>query len=1114
MMSSRPLSDAATRRRIGPWHPDRVPPLDDFEPDTNFLVRAAAGSGKTTALVARIVGLVRTGVPIDECTAITFTRKAAGEMKARVFRELRATLHHVQTASEPQPKEEERLSRALRELPGCFIGTIHSFCARILRDDPLAAGLPPDFTAGVDAREQEEQRQQVWHAYLAETWNASPERIQRIAALGIEPDELVHFFGQLCRYPDLTPYVDGPEHPPDLDATVETLRDAVDRWMPALPDDPADASAKPGTAAKTLRHAHRMLEIHPLDDPASKADFIGLFDGITKTDRRTSTETTVRGDLTKSHWQDEHLADELDNERLPALEREVVRPALREWRAYVHRHLVEFVQPAVARYTEHRRETGQLTFQDLLLCTRDLLREEPDVRRELQARYPRLLIDEFQDTDPLQAEILFFLASQDPREVDWRQCQPRDGSLFIVGDDKQSIYRFRRADLDVYNAVRHALASAPNGEDVTLDTNFRSTPGVLGWCNDAFGPLFDEINPPYQASYVPFEAARSGTNDRMSVHQLRVPYVKGSSSTREIARRNARQIAALVASACRTEGSESGAVPLAGESPGDFMVLTRNTARLDEFAEAFAEHGLPYTLAGGDDVNASTELHALVSLLTCIERRRDPVARLAYLRGPLVGLSDDALFRYKSAGGPFDGPFSLSSSVASALSPDLRETLETAYAHLQEARTLLDTLRPSAALERIVDQVGLMARTRRDPGMGSLHAGRLLRILIEIQHFDGEGLEWTTIRDELQQILDGERSLDGITLETGTDEAVQLLNVHKAKGLEAPVVFLADPYGGTHPKDPEEHVRRDQGTVVLPVYEDHRYHRTLRYAPDGWDPEYQQIEATYQRAEEHRLLYVAATRAEDQLIVSRYRSPSWSQDKGYWAPLYPYLDGVPSIDVPSNVLVPDPGPADPSPKTTEASLARVAEPSYRRQQVSDLAAPPSTDTDGYGRAFGTALHRLFEYVIQQRRHVDPSTGLSDSMVHGVLEQYDVDTSPEVASRILDTFLASDLWTKICRAKTVHTELPVAGLGDGPPPTLTDGTIDLLYESLDGWHLVDFKTVKVPDDQHEALVDHYRDQLQTYAELWTQATDEDVVERAVWFADAGLLRAVSEAGDAS
>lgn len=1094
------LKDAHTRKRIGPWHPQTVPPLTAFEADTNFLVRAAAGSGKTTSLVARMVALVRTGIPLDDCAAITFTRKAASEMKARLHTELRETQVRLNVAPSASAAQRDYVTRALHDLPRCFIGTIHSFCTQLLREHPIAAGIPPDFTAGLDEREREEQRHRFWQSYLSEVWEHSPDRVENIAALGIEPADLDHFFGELCRYPDLRPYTDGPDTPPALDETVDTLRTKVHEWIPALPDDPGDGGAKPGTAASALRHARRMLEVHPMNDPAAQAEFIALFEGITKTDRRKSTETTVRGDLTKSHWLDADLADRLDNELLPQLEEEIVQPALHQWRAYAHSQLVEFVHPAVEQYAGHRRRTGQMTFQDLLICTRDLLRDNPDAREALQNRYPRLLVDEFQDTDPIQAEILFYLASQDPTEENWRACQPRDGSLFIVGDDKQSIYRFRRADLDVYSTVQKAIDRAPNGEDVVLESNFRSVPSLLDWCNEAFTTIFDRSDGPYQAPYVPFEAARTAGAVDKPVWHLSVPYVKGSSSTREIARRNADQIAALIADACQARDG-TGHSPLTGSAPGDYLVLTRNTTRLDVFAEAFADRDLPYTMAGGDDVKRSTELYALVSLLTCIEQPQDPVARVAYLRGPLVGLSDDALYRYRTAGGTFRGEFRLPPTVGARLSPSLQDRLETAYAHLRDAERRLTQRRPAAALEQVVDRLGLLARTRRDSGMGSLHAGRLLRVLTEVQRLDAEGHSWTAIRDELQQILDGERSLDGITLETGSTDAIRLLNVHKAKGLEAPVVFLADPYGGKHPKAPDQHVRRESGEVVLPVYEEYQYHRSLRFAPERWNADFQETEAHYQRAEEDRLLYVAATRAEEQLVISRYRSPSWREEKGYWAPLYSFLEGAPTLDVPTETG-PFQEPEHGVPTVMHPSrIDDSSIPTYETHSVTD--DPPEEPVDstgtGHGAAFGTAIHRIFEHVIQRRGSLSSIRPRLESVVETILAQEEAGDRVSAANGMIEAFLDSSLWTSIERADVVHTEFPVSSRRENDRPSLTEGSIDLLYSEDGAWHLVDFKTDRPERNDQSLILEKYRKQLHQYARLWESATGTTIDHTSLWLA---------------
>jgi ATP-dependent helicase/nuclease subunit A len=411
-----------------------------------------------------------------------------------------------------------------------------------------------------------------------------------------------------------------------------------------------------------------------------------------------------------------------------------------------------------------------------------------------------------------------------------------------------------------------------------------------------------------------------------------------------------------------------------------------------------------------------------------------------------------------------------------------------------------------------------MARTRHEPGLGSLRAGRLLRVLTEVQRLDAEGHSWTDIREELQLVLDGERSLDGLTLETGAEDAVRLLNVHKAKGLEAPVVILADPYGGRHPKPPNEHVRREAGEVVLPVYEQHRYHRTLRFAPQRWATEFQETEARYQWAEEQRLLYVAATRAEDQLIVSRYRSPSWSEDKGYWAPLYPFLGEASSLEPPDDApqFRPAPVAKDTSSETMAARRAHAAQATYATTTVTE--APSDADararSGGYGKAFGRAVHRLFEHAIQHRPSVD-SPGDLDAVLNRILSQHDAAHQAQTARRMLASFLDSPLWAAVKSADVVHTEFPVAGVTNADLPTLTDGTIDLLYRRDEAWHLIDFKTDRVASFDPAEWRTAYKNQVQTYAQLWERATDAPIVQSGLWMADVGemILIDTSDTGEA-
>lgn len=249
--------DTRVRNRIGPWVEGGDPDLSEFNPDRNFVVRAAAGSGKTTALVARMVALVRWGVPAEDLTAITFTRKAAGEMNARFFEELRKAREALPDGSD----QHKRVSRALRNVQSAFIGTIHAFSSRLLRGRPLAAGLPPDFSAGLEDREARELRERAWHRHLQEVHEEHPEAIERIAACGIDPQDLTSFFETLCRYPELDPYVNPPEEPPDLGPAVEAARERLREWNARRPEQLPKGK---DPVMKAFDKARRMLRYRDL----------------------------------------------------------------------------------------------------------------------------------------------------------------------------------------------------------------------------------------------------------------------------------------------------------------------------------------------------------------------------------------------------------------------------------------------------------------------------------------------------------------------------------------------------------------------------------------------------------------------------------------------------------------------------------------------------------------------------------------------------------------------------------------------------------------------------------------------------------------------------------
>ena len=1129
--SSSTYDDAPVRKRIGPWKKDGVPGLSSFEPDTNFFVRAAAGSGKTTALVARMVALVRSGVPPKDMAAITFTRKAAGEMSTRFFEELRTARAALPEGSDEWTRVDEALQHAQRT----FIGTVHAFCSRLLRERPIAANLPPDFTAGLEDREKRDLRDRAWQQYLQSVQEGHPERIGTITDLGLEPGDLDDYFERLCKHPELAPYTDAPEDVPDLDAAIAETKDRVDAWRAMRP--PAFPEGRDG-AMKALDKAERTCALQDLDTPAQKASYLKLFADLSSRD------------VTMKCWGERgsdayDWARTLKNEHIPALQEEVIEPVLRPWRAFVHKEVVAFTRPAVETFAELRREEGMLTFHDLLLRTRDLLRDHPEIRTTIQEQYPRLLVDEFQDTDPLQAEILFYLTSQDPSEPTWSACRPKPGSLFIVGDDKQSIYRFRRADMDVFTTVGRLVEEA-GGEAVTLTKNFRSHATICNWCDAAFDPIFSEPErADVQAAYTAFDPDRPPGHDEHGLRRIEIGNVYRNRGE-DIAQRDAERIARFIQGAREEalsptlygDAEDERAVFAGGADYADFLILTRTKTRLSVYAEALAERGIPYTITGSEDLGDSVELKALVDLMTCALRPDDAVACASYLKGPLVGASDDDLYRYKRAGGTFDRTHEpVPADVLQTLDEETRERFSGAFERLRDARALLRSKRPSVALERVVEATGLLAGAAHPAtaSEGSLRAGQVLRTLTYVQELTAQGLSWAEVVEELQRVVDGEEDVDGMTLETGSEDAVRVMNIHQAKGLEAPVVFLADPYSSGSGPSVKRHLRRDTGELVAPIVQGEGYYERITHPPLGWeDPAgdgegFKAQEERHEAAEERRLLYVAATRAKKLLVVSRYRSDRWDEEKGYWSPIYPHIDAdaipelpAPELDAPAaHGEAPAPRIQDRRGERT-ARIRRLQHPSYAEETVTGGKTGRAEDAlhpeaDGYGGPFGRALHVLLEQCVQRRDGKLPSR----LQIQAALRQEGEDASASDVRRLeemIERFLDSSIWSDVQSAQPVYTEYPVSrqvSNGDRPvdgepPPVVQRGVIDLVYRRDGTWALVDFKSDRVEGDPQGVLHDthSYVQQVRTYAAIWAALFGEPAGKAGLWFADTGTYVPVS------
>ena len=1045
--------------------------------DRNVVVLAGAGAGKTFALVQRMVEVIRAGLePVEHLAAITFTRKAAGEMRGRFYLALRAAAEETTV-----PEQKVRFRKALSRVDQCFIGTIHAFCGRLLRERPLDARLPPDFQEA-DERTEALHRRLAWDRFVQSRFSEQEPRLAELEAVGLRTEDLYGFFERRCQFSDL-PLRPTPAREVDLTEDAATLVDFVRdarQWVPDPLREPPDRFQA------RLIYATNFVDHYGLRTSADRVHLLSRF----------SVKST--GIVLRKWSPNEDHARLIRDDRFAAIRDRVIQPALTAWRQSVYPRAASLVDDAVEFYAEARRTQGVVSFQDLLERAAQLLRQNPEVRASLGNRYRRLFIDEFQDTDPIQAEIISLLSS-DTVDDDWRVCEPRPGSLFLVGDEKQSIYRFRRADLDTFRFVTDRI-EASGGERLSLTTSFRAAGKLCDWINTGFEPLFAQDDPRYQAEFAPLHAAREPGQLDAHVYTMTSPAVPYH-RRHEIASLEADRVARFIA-ACL-----AGKPPLPVTrtfEPSDFLILSRTTGALEVFARALEVHHVPFEVAGSGQLGQREEIGRVLELLDAIHVPDDPIPLVGYLRGPFVGAGDDDLYAFRKAGGVFH----FRTKVPEDLPSPHREVFVAAFDRLRRYEYQLENAPVAVALERILDDLGFIPFVACLE-MGSSRAGNLVRLLAIFRRWEAESRHWGDCLAELRDLVqDPVYKVEEMTLESGGSNAVRLMNLHQAKGLEAPIVFLVDAYDTSHRQHgPEFHVDRtlDPPRLSLPVTRPLGEHVIETVAePEGWEEDTAR-EQHFIDAEEKRLIYVAATRAEDLLVVCRYAG---NTENGPWAPLYPYLERAPELPSVETTEIPESDDIDLDVEAASGSRqtawAALRQASHSVVSISESPAETQTEEDplppGYGADYGLLVHNLIQKAVDGVLPDD-----LEACVRVVADPSEISQEQQSAAiSAVEAFKESPIWTDLQTAAAVYTEVDVARPESLMGVSISRGRIDLVYRVKGGWRIVDFKTdrARTPAEQ-AALVRHYAGQVQAYAKHWQAITRQSVVDTGLWSTETGV-----------
>ena len=603
---------------------DRVRERIATDLDATLFVDAGAGSGKTTVLVQRIVGLVEKGVPLRHIAAVTFTEKAASELRDRLRVEL-------------EQRSSEAAETAQAELDGAAIGTLHSFARRVLSEHPIEAGLPPLIEV-LDEVGSQVAADRRWTDFRSEL--LTDDEVAPLLRLGFAAGMTM-------------------EHLRELVTELEDNWDLVEERLARVPLPPAPQV----DGASYVRRARALAERrHECTDPSDKLlgrfplleEWIQLANGVEDDTQILDLLDEIPGPGAggkKDNWGGDVASVRAEFKRLSDDGRDA--------QGVVLDGVLRCLLPRLASETlasAHRRaEEGALRFHDLLVLARRLVRTSKDARTALQQRYWRLLLDEAQDTDPIQVELAVRIAGGADEDASWRDVVVPEGSLFFVGDAKQSIYRFRRADIGTY-----LDAQAVFGETLALTTNFRSSPEVLEWVNAVFGALIqpeDRVQPGFHPLDVaPTRPAGTGSVTVLGAWE----HPSDPSFTADMVRaEEAADIAALVTTALHeawsvTErhGSTYSDRPI---RPKDITILLPYRTAILALENALDEVGVPYRTEAASIVYSAPEVRELLTCLRAIDDPTDELAVVATLRSSLFGCSDADLWRWRAA----DGTWSL-----------------------------------------------------------------------------------------------------------------------------------------------------------------------------------------------------------------------------------------------------------------------------------------------------------------------------------------------------------------------------------------------------------------------------------------------------------------------
>ncbi len=1054
----------------------------------NLFVSAGAGAGKTACIVDRVMTLlVETPLNIERLAVITYTTKAAAELKERT----RVNLER-RVASASTPSEKSRAGQQLDELSKAKISTVHSFCLDLIKEYPVEFGRDPDCSIADDRLTASILTEVKRRFYLAEAEPASASQASYMAlknlrmhhAEAMTEDTLFTIFDLLYKNRELVPAAIELKVSQNPQMVHQSVCDILRRLIKfLLVDIEVQIKSKDDKLYAKIPDIAAILAAHGVTT-ASLANVDSLAAALLA-----GANVPFPGNIGSLAAYKDKAA--LSSYKDGVKELKAAIATAKQGALIACYNLILEAFPAYRTlYDEFKSASGLLDFADCLITVRDGLRSQHFLRKELQQRFDVLIVDEFQDSDPLQSEIIFYLSGQDPEDNGpWDRQTLKPGKLVLMGDPKQSIFGFARADIRTYLKVKELLVAVDAKSSVALSTNFRSTPELVSFLNESFGDIIKPIesvpfaSPQYEDMHAYKNAGTSGAGLEVLELNLEPEHLARSRKTHDkydklrAEERRSREswtVASWIKEQIRTGSS----------SYGDFLILFRTSTAMADYEWALDRLQVPVLNTKTSAFLTTPEARNLIALLGVLVDPNHGQYIYAALRSVFFGFDDARLQRLFVAAGRKPSLSSLAK-----IEPELLPLLA-----LTMSGEALPARFEAACRSYLFTSTGMAVGLKELPA-AIVRMSNLIQQELVLADFDEQRA--------LDTVLGGaivERTYDKATKEFESDKLllqaprtnkVRLMTVHAAKGLESKFVILASPGVDAMIKF-DSLIDRDHGTII-PL-------TNKIYDTDMLDlPQLQEsgaIEAVFKKEEEKRVLYVASSRAIERLCIVRHLGDKIGS---FLEPLQEAIDHAPAVtklDVPENFA----SRHAMTHATPALNLGNVTHDAWQDQQLQaskrlglksfkGLAVTTATKEtaerlfdnssrgSGGGRALGMLVHEVMETICLRARakvrmsgpDVEHLVTINNASAHGIPEN----NLAKVRSAI-STFLNTKLYADILAAKIVFPEVPFRQ-EDG-----TRGVIDLVYIDDHGAHVVDWKSDVFKDaDRETAVVSLYKKQIEAY-----------------------------------